>query len=137
MNKVQRLVRKSPQSNSALYTEFLPPTTEKYISAFEAIKNNLSSHHKAILKAHYRSLRHRSTANDLALDTCRSRHSYLLLSANIGRMLAEQLDIAIPTRPNNSNVASAVIGKWEKYGNYWYCTLYPEVATALEKVGLI
>lgn len=118
--------------------EFSPPTADEYVKAFTAIKDNLSPAHRAILKAHYHSPKRTSTASELAeAANYQSYRGYNLQSARIGLMLAKHLDLAsIPTRIDDSPLASAVIVKWKKSENSWYCTLHPEVATALEKVGL-
>jgi predicted HTH domain antitoxin len=116
---------------------FLPPTAEKYAKAFEAIKGELSNGHRAFLKAHYQSPQHTSSASALAKAAgYQSYGGYNLQSANIGQMLAQYLEISLPQRPDGTLFPSAFLVKWRKEEDCWYCTLHPEVATALEIVGL-
>ena len=117
---------------------FLPPSAEKYAKAFEAIKSELSNGHRAFLKAHYEAPLHTSTAAKLAQAAdYKDYRGYNAQSANIGQMLAQYLGISLPQRPDGTLFPSAFLVKWEKTDNCWYCTLRPEVATALEIVGLI
>lgn len=117
---------------------FLPPIAEKYAKAFEAIKSRLSNRHRSFLKAHYQSAQHTSTASELAKAAdYQSYKGYNLQSAKVGRMLAGQLGISIPQRDNGTLLPSGVLVKWWKDNeDCWFCTLHPEVATALEIVGL-
>jgi hypothetical protein len=116
---------------------FLPPSAEKYAKAFEAIKGELSNGHRAFLKAHYQSPQHTSSASELAKAAgYKGYGGYNLQSQHIGQMLAQYLDISLPQRPDGTLFPSAFLVKWKKEEDCWYCTLHPEVATALEIVGL-
>jgi predicted HTH domain antitoxin len=117
---------------------FLPPSADKYAKAFEAIKHKLSNRHRSFLKAHYQSAQHTSTASELAKAAeYQNYRGYNLQSARVGRMLAGQLGVSIPQRENGTLLPSGVLVKWWKdTEDFWYCTLHPEVATALEIVGL-
>jgi predicted HTH domain antitoxin len=118
--------------------EFLPPSAEKYSKAFEIIKSRLTNRHRSFLKAHYQSAQHTSTASELAeAADYQSYKGYNLQSAKVGRMLAGQLGISIPQRHDGSPLPSGILVKWWKdTEDCWYCTLHPEVAIALEIVGL-
>jgi hypothetical protein len=117
--------------------EFKPPSAEKYVKAFEAIKSKLSNGHRAFLKAHYQSPQHTSTASKLAQAAdYKDYRGYNTQSAKVGQMLAKHLGASLPQRPDGSVVPSAFLVKWEKVEDCWYCSLYPEVAIALEIVGL-
>jgi hypothetical protein len=116
---------------------FLPPSAEKYIKAFEAVKSELSYGHRAFLKAHYEAPLHTSTASKLAQAAdYKDYRGYNAQSANIGQMLAQYLGVSLPQRPNGTLFPSAFLVKWEKVDDCWYCTLRPEVVTALQTVGL-
>jgi hypothetical protein len=119
-------------------SQFLPPSADRYAKAFEEIKSRLSNGHRSFLIAHYQSAQHTSTASKLARAAdYKNYNGYLLQSAKVGRMLAVQLGIQIPQRGNGTLFPSKVLVKWWKdTEDCWYCTLHPEVATALEKVGL-
>jgi predicted HTH domain antitoxin len=117
--------------------EFLPPSAEKYAKAFEAIKGELSNGHLAFLKAHYQAPQHTSSAAALAQAAGYQGYGgYNLQSGNVGQMLAQYLEISLPQRPDGTFFPSAFLVKWKKEEDCWYCTLHPEVATALEIVGL-
>jgi hypothetical protein len=117
--------------------EFSIPTAESYTKAFKAIKDKLTSGHLAFLKAHCQAPQLTSTASELAkAASYQDYRGYNMQSARIGRMLAQHLDIPIPKRPDGSPLPSAVLVEWKKSKNSWYCTLRPEVATALKAIGL-
>jgi hypothetical protein len=117
--------------------EFSIPTAESYTKALKAIKDKLTPGHLAILKAHCQAPQLTSTASELAkAANYQDYRGYNMQSARIGRMLAQHLDIPIPKRPDGSPLPSAVLVEWKKSKNSWYCTLRPEVATALQAVGL-
>lgn len=117
---------------------FSPPSVEKYAKAFTEIESRLSNKHRSFLRAHYQSSQHTSTASELARAAdYRNYNGYNLQSARVGRMLAEKLGISIPQRGNGTLFPSKVLVNWWKdTEDCWYCTLHPEVATALEIVGL-
>ena len=117
--------------------KFVPPSAEKYAKAFEAIKSKLSNGHRAFLKAHYQAPQQTSTASQLAQAAdYKDYRGYNRQSAKVGQMLAQHLGASLPQRSDGSVVPSAFLVKWEEAEDCWYCTLYPEVATALEIVGL-
>jgi hypothetical protein len=117
---------------------FLPPNAAEYAKAFDAIKSELTDGHRAFLKAHYAAPLHTSTASELAQAAdYKDYRGYNAQSANICRMLAQYLGVSLPQKQDGTLFPTAFLVKWEKTDNCWYCTLRPEVVTALETVGLI
>jgi hypothetical protein len=117
--------------------EFSVPTPESYTKAFTAIKDKLTPGHLAFLKAHCQAPQLTSTASELAkAANYQDYRGYNMQSAKIGRMVAQNLDIPLPQRPDGSLLPSAVLVEWKKSENSWYCTLRSEVATALQSVSL-
>jgi hypothetical protein len=124
----------SPDGSS---NDFRPPTADKYVQAFQAIDDQLTTRHRAFLKAHYQAPQHKSTASELAQAAGYQNHrGYNMQSAKIGRMLEKHLGIPVPNRLDGTPLPSAMMVQWEKVENFWYCTLHPEVAKALKMVGL-
>jgi hypothetical protein len=117
--------------------DFRPPTADKYAQAFQSINDKLNAKHRAFLKAHYQAPQKKSTASELAQAAgYQDYRGYNMQSAKVGQLLAQHLDIPMPKRLDGTQFPSAVLVQWEKVENCWYCTLYPEVATAIKMVGL-
>jgi predicted DNA-binding protein len=113
------------------------PSAQDYARAFHAIVDKLTAGHKAILKAHYHAPKYTAKASELATAAgYQDYRGYNRQSARIGQMLADNLGVSLPLREDGTLFPSAFLVQWTKSEDIWYSTLHPQVANAIEIVGL-
>ena len=117
-----------------------PPDGEDYVRAFQAVLKDLSDGHCAMLKAHYRAPNQTITATELATAAGYKSYSAANLQyGNVGKALYEELPVEIPAREDGSLIytsALATAGEKTEAEVHWAWKLRPEVAYAIEHLGL-
>jgi predicted DNA-binding protein len=116
------------------------PSVKEYTEAFKAIKGKLTEGHRAMLVAHYHAPKYTTTTPDLAKSAGYASFGGVNLQyKRIGEMLAGHLNWPLPQHSNGAPFPTAFLVEWnqEQKSKIWYCTLHPQVAKALEAVGLI
>jgi hypothetical protein len=117
-----------------------PPQVSEYIRAFQRILEELPDSYLDMLKAHYVAPNRTITATDLAI----AGHYKNWSSANLhyglfGKRLYEELPIRLPARADGTLIftcALATEGDLEKAEGQWQWKMRPEVASAIEQLGL-
>jgi len=116
------------------------PASPEYVMAFQAIIEGLSDSHVAMLKAHYLAPDCERTATQLAEAAGYSSYGAVNLQYGmVGKKLNEELPIILPTREDGTPIytyALATAGDRSGDEAHWVWRLRPEVAYAIEKLGL-
>jgi len=117
-----------------------PPDGEEYVRAFKKIQTGLTNAQCAMLKAHYRADGQTLTATELAKAAGYATYSAANLQYGmVGYNLNEELPIKLETRANGTPIATfalATAGEQKGSELHWSWKLRPEVAYAIEKLGL-
>ena len=116
------------------------PEVQGYIDAFTRIVKKLSAGHAAMLKAHYEAPEQTITATELAAAANYRNYSAANLQYGIvGKALFDELPIPLPTRKDGTPIytfALAEAGERSGDEDHWHWKMRPQVATALEHLGL-
>jgi len=117
------------------------PSSPEYVIAFQAIIEDLSDSHVAMLKAHYLAPNRERTATQLAEAAGYSSYGAVNLQYGmVGKKLNEELPIKLPEREDGTPIytyALATAGDRSGKEAHWAWKLRPEVAHAIEKLGLV
>lgn len=117
-----------------------PPDGEEYVNAFRNVVNELTGGHCAMLKAHYHAENQTLTTSQLAEAAGYSSYSAVNLQYGmVANALNEELPIELPTRSDGTPIATfalATAGNREGSEDQWTWKLRPEVAFAIEILGL-
>jgi hypothetical protein len=117
-----------------------PPSGEEYVAAFQRMLPTLSDGHCAMLKAHYRAPDKTLTATKLAAAAGYSNYSAANLQyGNVGKALYEELPVELRRRADGTLIytsALATAGETSDSDEHWTWKLRPEVAYAIERLGL-
>ena len=117
-----------------------PPEQEEYIEAFRKILSRLSDSHLAMLKAHFYAPNQTMTATQLANAAGYAGYSSANLQyGTVGKMLNDMLPVELHTRSDGTPVfTSALATAGDRSGEdaHWTWKLRPEVAFAIEQLGL-
>jgi hypothetical protein len=116
------------------------PEAPEYARAFQAIINDLSDGHLSMLKAHYLAPNQERTATQLAEAAGYANYGAANLQYGlVGKKLNEELPITLPKRQDGSPIytyALATAGDRTSEEEHWVWKLRPEVAYAIEALGL-
>ncbi|BAY17704.1 hypothetical protein NIES21_35460 [Anabaenopsis circularis NIES-21] len=113
------------------------PSAEEYAEALTAIEASLTVGHRAMLVAHYHFPNRTTTTTELAKAASYDHYGAVNLQyARLGYLLAKYLNCSLPTHADGSPFPTALLVEWS-FEDIWYCTLHPQVAEALEMVGLV
>ncbi|MBD2437409.1 hypothetical protein H6G69_11440 [Nostoc sp. FACHB-110] len=116
--------------------QFLP-SAEEYADALIALEANLTAGHRAMLVAHYQLPNRTATTPELAKAAGYEHYGAVNLQyARLGYLLAKNFNRSLPTHTDGSPFPTALLVEWS-FDDVWYCTLHPQVAEALEIVGLV
>ena len=117
------------------------PDIQGYIDAFKRIIEAMSDGHVAMLKAHYLAPGQTITATELAAAANYRNYSAANLQYGIvGKALFDELPIPLPTRKDGAPIytfALAEAGERNGDEDHWHWKMRPQVAAALEYLGLI
>ncbi|WP_414551808.1 hypothetical protein [Anabaena sp. CCY 0017] len=112
------------------------PSAEEYTKAFKAIAPKLTTGHRAMLHFHYHAPDYTASTSELAqAANYKSGSAVNLQYARLGMMIAEHLNWSLPKHSDDSPFPTALIVEWN-LKDVWYCTLHPQVVTAIAAVGL-
>jgi hypothetical protein len=118
----------------------IPASVTEYVQAFQAIERRLSEGHRAMLKAHFSAPERTLTASQLAEAAgYRGYKAANLQYGNVGRWLYEEILCLLPERADGSKIYTCALAdgaELEAPEDQWRWVLRPEVAAALEHVGL-
>jgi len=108
-----------------------PPNVQKYVAALQAI-DNLTDNYVQLLKVHYHAIERTITAKQLAQAMGYNHYSKVnILYGRLAGIVGEKLNY------NPGPVKLKTLITSEKRKGEWHWILRPEVATALELLGLI
>jgi hypothetical protein len=117
-----------------------PPSGDEYLVAFKKMLGSLRDGHYAMLKAHYLAPDQTITATKLAAAAGYRNYSAANLHyGNVGKALYEELPVELRTRDDGSLIytsALATAGETTDSDEHWAWKLRPEVAYAIERLGL-
>jgi len=117
-----------------------PTNTEDYVAAFRNILKDLTDGQLAMLRAHYHAPHHRITATELAKSADYLNHSAANLQyGNLGKALYEEYPLEIPRRTDGTLIYTFMLATGGDKGadeKEWFWVLRPEVAAAIEALGL-
>jgi hypothetical protein len=112
----------------------------EYVQAFRSMISDFTDGHVAMLKAHYNASNQCITATQLAEAAGYANYGAANLQyGNIGKALAEELYLALPTRGDGTPIytyALATAGDPRGEEDHWVWKLRPEVSSAIEILGL-
>lgn len=112
------------------------PSIPEYVTAFNAIKQDLTQGHRAMLVAHYHAPDYTTTASKLSKAAGYQHFGGANLQyARLGKMLADYLKWSLPQHSDGSPFPTAFIVKWN-FDDIWHCKLHPQVIEALKITGL-
>lgn len=118
----------------------IPPGDAKYVAAMKKVLRSLSPGHHAMLKAHYHAPGRRLTATQLAESAGYASYGAANLQYGmVGKWLWEELPIDLPLGADGNRIYTytlAVAGNPEDSIEQWVWEMRPEVARAIEVVGL-
>jgi hypothetical protein len=120
--------------------ELEPVTNPEYLAAFNSIRDRLSDGQRAMLKAHYNAPDRTLTATELA--TAAGYESYSAANLQygfVGKWLHEELLCPLPKRDDGTKIYTFALATGLDDGKVeveWRWVLKPEVATALQQLGL-
>lgn len=117
------------------------PTEEQYVKAFQRILGDLNDNYVAMLAAHYHAEDQTISATELADAAGYKDYGAANLHYGaIGRYLYEELPVELPTRADGTHIYTfALATEGDRTGDeaHWQWTLRPEVAIAIERLGLL
>lgn len=117
-----------------------PTNSDEYIAAFRNILKDLSDGQLAMLRAHYLAPNHCITATNLAEAAGYSSYSAANLQyGNAGKAIYEEYPLDIPRRNDGTLIYTfmlATAGNKDADEKEWVWQLRPEVASAIEALGL-
>lgn len=126
--------------NEVLQSRTEPPGGDEYVEAFRKILNDLAEKYIEMLKAHYHAPDQTMTATQLANAVDYADYSSANLHyGKVGKLLNEVLPIALHNRRDGTPVftsALATPGDRTEDEDHWTWTMRPQVAYALEQLGL-
>ena len=127
-------------ANLVRQRESEPVTCPEYVAAFKIILNRLSDGHRAMLKAHFNAPGRTLTATQLAQAAGYENYSAANLQYGfVGKWLYDELLCVLPQREDGTKIYTCALadgldeGKTE---DQWHWVMKPEVAAALESLGL-
>ena len=117
------------------------PEVSEYVQAFQSILEELPDSYMAMLKAHYYAPDRTLTATQLAKATgiYKDWNTTNLHYGLLGKRLHDVLLIQLPKRENGTYIYTfmlAVEGKLSTDESQWQWKMRPEVAKAIEQLGL-
>jgi len=116
------------------------PEVSEYVQAFRSMISDFTDGHVAMLKAHYNASDQCITATQLAEAAGYANYGAANLQYGIiGKALAEELYLALPTRRDGTPIytyALATAGDPTGEEDHWVWKLRPEVSAAIEILGL-
>lgn len=117
------------------------PDKEEYVQAFREIVDNLTDRHLAMLKAHYNAPDQTLTASELAKAAGYSTHSAANLQyGKVGKLVHQFVLTDLHERADGTPVYSSALatpGDTAPAEEHWAWTLRPQVAYAIERLGLV
>lgn len=117
-----------------------PISSPEYVAAMRTILKNLSDGQLAMLKAHYYAPNRTLTATQLAEAAGYQNFSAANLQYGLlGRWLAEELLCVLPARDDGTPIYTFALATSPEAGqseHEWQWALRPEVAAAIEELGL-
>jgi hypothetical protein len=117
-----------------------PVTSPEYVAAFKIILNRLSDGQLAMLKAHVNAPRRTLTATELAAAAGYEHYAAASLHYGlVGRWLSEELLYPLPQRADGTKIYTCALADGLDEGtteSQWHWVMKPEVAAALESLGL-
>jgi hypothetical protein len=127
-------------ANLVKQRESQPVTSPEYVAAFKSILNRLNDGQRAMLKAHVNAPRRTMTATELA--TAAGYEHYAAVGLHyglVGRWLSEELLCPLPQRADGTKIYTCALADGPDNGKSegeWQWVMKPEVAAALESLGL-
>jgi hypothetical protein len=116
------------------------PAAQEYIDAFNAIMSKIHDGQFAMLKAHYHATDRTMTATQLAEAAGYAGYeSANLQYGKLGDKLNAELNMDLPKNMNGTRIATFVLADGQRIAadeREWHWTMRPEVAEAVEYLGL-
>jgi hypothetical protein len=116
------------------------PAAQEYIDAFKAIMSDIHDGQFAMLKAHYHAPDRTMTATQLADAAGYAGYTSANLQyGKLGDKLNAELNMDLPKNMNGTRIATFVLADGERIEGderEWHWTMRPEVAEAVEYLGL-
>ncbi len=138
LNKLRKFV--DGQFVAAASGRRQPANSAAYVAAFRNILSDLSEGQLAMLRAHYLAVEHRLTAAQLAEAAGYANFNAANLQYGyVGKALYEEYPLEIPAYANGTPIYTFMlatgVGKNADEA-HWVWELRPEVASAIESLGL-
>lgn len=116
------------------------PNVQAYVEAFRRLRGTFTPRHRAMLKAHFHAPLRTLTAAELAAAAPYSSSSAANLQYGLlGKALFEELPVCLPTRLDGTPLYTGALATTRASNGkevLWRWTMRPEVAQALEALGL-